>query len=80
MGPMAYPYGMMGGGPRTYVREYEVGTLILDGVDAREQRLVWRGTAQAELHRDLSPDALQKKINDAVHKLLARFPPRPEAS
>ncbi|NVJ10818.1 DUF4136 domain-containing protein [Myxococcus sp. AM001] len=77
-GPYGYPYGM--GGPRTYVREYDVGTLILDGVDAREQRLVWRGTAQAELHRDLSPDELQKKINDAVHKLLSRFPPKPGAS
>ncbi|HVG64299.1 MAG TPA: DUF4136 domain-containing protein [Hyalangium sp.] len=76
-GPWYSPY-YAGTVPHTYVREYEEGTLILDVVDAASNKLVWRGTAQAELSADASAEDRQRKLHDAVNKILEDFPPKPE--
>ena len=76
-GPWYSPYSV-GAVPQTYVREYEEGTLILDVVDAASNKLVWRGTAQAELSTDASAEDRQKKLNEAVNKIFDEFPPKPE--
>jgi hypothetical protein len=67
-----------GGAPHTYVREYEEGTLILDVVDAASNKLVWRGTAQAELSSNSSAEKRQERLNEAVSKILEDFPPKAE--
>jgi hypothetical protein len=69
-------YGGMG--TETYVRQYDEGTLILDVVDSRSQQLVWRGTGQAEVHQDTSPEQRTARIQEAVDKILAQFPPQPK--
>lgn len=68
-------YGLAGG---TYLREYDVGTLILDVVDARAKALVWRGTAQSNLGESPSMQGTRKKLDESVAKMLERFPPKPE--
>jgi hypothetical protein len=60
----------------TVVREYTEGTLILDIVDARSNSLVWRGQAQAEVISSASPETRQKRIDEAVRRILERFPPK----
>ena len=60
----------------TYVREYEQGTLILDVVDSRSNRLVWRGSAQAEVYSYSTPEQRAARIDDAVAQILESFPPR----
>jgi hypothetical protein len=74
-GPVAYGGA---GVPETVVREYREGTLILDVVDGDSNKLVWRGTAQAELSERMDADKSQKLINGAVDKMLAKFPPEPK--
>jgi uncharacterized protein DUF4136 len=64
--------------PHTYVREYEEGTLILDVVDAASNKLVWRGTAQAELSSKSSVEKRQERLNEAVEKIFEDFPPKAE--
>lgn len=76
-GPWYSPY-YMGAYPQTYVREYEEGTLIIDVVDAATNKLVWRGTAQAELSTHSSPEHRQKRLDEAVSKIFEDFPPKPE--
>lgn len=74
-GPVAYG----GAGVATpVVREYRQGTLILDVVDTGSNKLVWRGTAQAELSENTDANKSQKLINEASHKMLENFPPKPE--
>jgi hypothetical protein len=51
--------------------EYEVGTLIIDFVDAKTKSLIWRGTATGVV----DPDIGSEKINEIVNKLLENFPP-----
>ncbi|MCY1045116.1 DUF4136 domain-containing protein [Corallococcus sp. bb12-1] len=70
-------YGPYGGGG-TYVRQYDVGTLILDVVDAKEKKLVWRGTAQANLGDTPSIQSAGKKLDEGVEKMMKEFPPKAE--
>lgn len=77
--PMGPGMGVGGSGvPYSTVDEYEEGTLILDVVDAASNKLVWRGTAQAELSENPSEQKRQDRTQEAVEKILERFPPEPK--
>jgi hypothetical protein len=73
----AYGYCSQGDCPLDIV-DYEAGTLILDFVDARSNRLIWRGWAQHGINAVLNdPDRMEATINEAVTRMLRRFPQRP---
>ena len=56
------------------VVEYEAGTLVIDVVDARTNRVVWRGWAQDSVDGVLDDaDRLHKKIDMAVRLIFERF-------
>ena len=74
-GPRWGYYGGVPGGT-TYVREYDEGSLILDLIDASTRQLVWRGSAQAEIKENAGPREKQERINEAVRKIMKRFPPK----
>jgi hypothetical protein len=58
-----------------WVIEYEAGTLVLDIIDARTKRLIWRGWAQDSVEDVLdNPEKMRQKIEEAVSRMLARFP------
>jgi hypothetical protein len=57
------------------ITEYEQGTLVLDIVERRSKKLVWRGTARATLLENPTPERSTARINEAVRKILAGFPP-----
>ena len=73
----AYAYGPYAATPMavpvTEVRQYTQGTLLLDFVDAKTSKLVWRGTATDTLG---SPESVPATVDEAVKKLLAAYPPR----
>lgn len=57
------------------VAEYEAGTLVLDFIDARTNRLVWRGWAQNSVEDMLhDPDKMAEIINRAVNGMLQQLP------
>ena len=66
-------YGMWYGAPMTYtdVNQYKEGTLILDFVDARTKKLVFRGVGTAVVG---GPESNAAKIQDAVSKIVAAYP------
>jgi hypothetical protein len=58
------------------VFEYEAGTLVVDIMDARTNRLIWRGWAQNSVEDLLDdPDKMAKAIDEAVTRMLNRLPP-----
>lgn len=78
----SYYRGGFGFGPsaawpqtETHVYQYEEGTLLLDVVNPETKELMWRGTAKAEVDPGQSPEKKEARINKAVQKLLAQFPP-----
>lgn len=75
-GPGWYAPGMMApvvATPQVY--EYSEGSLIIDIVDPTAHKLMWRGSAQADLNRNPSTEEKQRKVDAAVEKILKRFPP-----
>jgi hypothetical protein len=53
------------------------GTLVIDVFDAASKSLVWRGTAEGTVGAPSEVAANMKKIDQAIEKLLKRFPPPP---
>lgn len=51
--------------------EYEVGSLVIDFIDAQKRELVWRGTASGII----DPGKTAEQINEVIARLLANFPP-----
>lgn len=70
-----YPYDR----PYTVIKdvsvyEYEQGTLILDLIDAKSKKLIWRATAKAIINTSSTPEQRTRKINKAVDEILESFP------
>ena len=55
--------------------EYEEGTLVLDFVDPVSKELIWRGTAAAYVDSKMTPEKIDKLVDEAVEKTLKNFPP-----
>lgn len=77
------PYGMYGwGGPfgwgvgvnRTWSSHYNEGSLILDLIDAKTQKLVWQGIGSG-IAVD-SPKSKQQQIPEIVAEIMANYPPQ----
>ena len=70
--PYSY-WGMPSSGYATVqTYEYKDGSLIIDVVDAKTRKLVWQGSANAEMSKaPKNPDAA---ISDVVGKIMETFP------
>jgi hypothetical protein len=58
----------------SWVVQYEAGTLVLDIIDARTNRLIWRGWAQDSVDALADRNQMSEKIGEAVGRMMARFP------
>ena len=58
-----------------YSQSYDVGTLYIAVIDPRSKRMVWVGAAETRLVPTMSLDRKAKRVDAAVHAILARFPP-----
>jgi hypothetical protein len=67
---------LLGNKETTFVTEYEEGTLLLDIIDPRTQKLIWRGSVSDVLNPKRTSEQKQAKIKEAVGKLLSQFPPK----
>ncbi|MCT7942933.1 DUF4136 domain-containing protein [Shewanella holmiensis] len=62
---------------QTTVREYEVGTLIIDLVDNKTDKLVWRGSVADTIRDHNTPQERVEIINNAIGQVMSAFPPQP---
>ncbi len=53
---------------------YREGTLVLEVLPPAGELPLWRGWAEAEVHRYLKPEDREARIGEAVKRILARFP------
>jgi Domain of unknown function (DUF4136) len=76
MGGFGYRgWGGMGGGmATTTVQKIPMGTLVVDLVDPNTKEMVWRGTATDQVSGSGED---QGKVDEAMQKLFANFPPTP---
>lgn len=54
---------------------YDAGTIVVDLVDARTNRLVWRGWAEGSIDGAIDNQAfLERQIDESVARIIARLP------
>jgi hypothetical protein len=58
------------------VDHYRQGTLIVDLVHHKTMELVWRGTAEAILLENPTPEKVEQRINQAVGMMFQKYPPK----
>jgi len=84
-GPWAGPWGGYWGGnywgapayAETRNIVYQVGTLQVDLIDAKDGKLVWRGNAEKVVDEDATPAERSAAISKAVTEIMSNYPPKP---
>ncbi len=60
---------------RPGVIEYDQGTLVIDVMDAKTDKLLWRGWAQDSVQGVIdNQDRMDRKVDEAVQKMIAQLP------
>lgn len=62
-------------GVNSGVRVYEQGSLIVDIIDGKTDKPLWRGVSQKRLSRGLSPQKQREVLSMAVVEVMSQFPP-----
>lgn len=57
------------------VRVYNQGSLIIDIIDVKAQKPIWRGVSEKRLNKGLSPQQQREILTSAVLEVLSQFPP-----
>jgi hypothetical protein len=70
-----YGWGWGPGGVNVSTVHYQEGSLILDFIDPKTNKLVWRGVATKVLPEKTTPEKSEKTIRQAVEKILEKYPP-----
>jgi len=68
-----YGWGWYGGG--VDVSQYQEGTLIIDFIDMKTNKLEWRGTAKGAMEDNPDVQTRTANVDSAVSQMLAPFPP-----
>ena len=55
---------------------YDAGTITIDLVDSRTNKLVWRGWSEGSLDGIDAQAVIEARVDDAVAKIMTRLPPR----
>lgn len=74
----ALPASTPGGAGRIelYQEQFTAGSLIVDVSQRKTKKLLWRGVAKTTLLENPTPEQSQRRIDTAVNKILAGFPPQ----
>lgn len=68
-------YGYCYGNCEAQIVDYEQGTLIIDIVDARTSKVVWRGWAQDVMNGVIdNQDRLEKQVEEGVTRMMRQLP------
>jgi len=74
MGYGRYRYGGMMSVPVTTTYDYKEGTLVIDTLNPKNEKIVWRATATTELKNQKTPQKRTEYINNIVKKMMEKFP------
>ena len=69
------PYGYCYGNCETRVVDYEQGTLVVDLVDRKTNKVVWRGWSQDAMNGVIdNQDRLERQVDEGVTKMMQLLP------
>ena len=61
---------------QTTYSQMRTGSVIVGLMDRAKNMLVWRGVASTEIHQQQTPEERTQRIDAAMQKLFANYPPR----
>lgn len=68
-------YGYCYGNCQPQVTDYELGTLVVDVVDAKTSKVVWRGWAQDVMNGVIdNQERLEKQVGEGIEKMMLQMP------
>ena len=68
-------YGYCYGNCEPQVTDYEQGTLVIDVVDAKTKKVVWRGWSQDTISGVIDDqDRLERQVEEGVTKMMTLLP------
>ncbi len=70
-----YGYRWGGGMTTTQVQQIPTGTVVVDLVDAKANKLVWRGVAKDQISTDATPQEREAVAVEVANKLFEGYPP-----
>ena len=70
----SYSYSTFLGYPNTTRLEYVNGSITLNFIDRKSNKLVWTGTAEGDIY---DANVIEKDLHPAVHRILDRYPVKP---
>ncbi len=68
-------YGRMGTSV-SQVHTYKEGTIVIEIVDFKSNRMIWQGAAEGALTGLDDPEQANEAVARAVHDILEKFPPK----
>lgn len=71
---MTRKFGMMPGFINSQPTQYQKGSLILDLIDARKQKTVWRSSVQGLVAPELSDELRRIRLRSAFDQMLSSLP------
>lgn len=69
-------YGIGMGIPMESARDYDEGTLVIDFLDASNNRMFWRGSSTRRITTLKTPDERIAVIQETVRAILTQYPPK----
>jgi len=57
------------------VPSYPLGSLVIDVLDAKSGKLIWRGVGRRVFHPEQTPEERKDRIDDAVASVIDEFSP-----
>jgi len=78
----AWGYAWGGWAAAYYPIEYQipVGTIVLDLVDVRQKKLVWRGIAEGSIRENRTNEEREEKLIQILDEMFATYPGAPTAA
>lgn len=68
-------FGNVSGGSGTIVEEFEEGTIVVTVLSSDGSHALWAGSAKAVILEDVSEAKRRERLERAVKRILANFPP-----
>jgi hypothetical protein len=68
--------GSVGLSSGTQVSDFEEAHLTIDFIDPASDRTIWRGTGTRRTSGSTNPERITDRVNDAVQRILRKFPPK----
>ena len=68
--------GGLGWGSDVWVRQYTEGTVVIDVIEPKQRKLLWRGVSSRPLRKLKTPAERELYIKETINAILQNFPPQ----